>query len=414
MSCAFCYKSDIKLAQCSRCHRAAYCSQNCQKTHWGVHKQVCDDPNLVEWHPDFVSEFLELLIDHIDVHKVIYLIDRSAAQKFKEKTHSGDCSHKHHSIELNENTTTIEKLVAEVINRSNLYRILPSFLQQTSDVFERIKSKGKEDGLVWDTEAEQKVFEQVLEEAITRRLVQEVNLLNRQEEESFSKQPLLLAYPSGFKEDANRELNFLTIDTVQALMEEDIAIQDNILDYDAAHSTFAEAESLDFVGRFEEIIQQKIKNIRNDKILWIRKDIIDAAVSGKHETPIHLTLSYCKALKKISDIYFSLPFELNKKTKLGLQVIDSMCLDCFSASTFHKIHYDSAFGKDDTGRKITCIYVISNSSNNVIEINNKPVQLINNRLILLKSRKVSICVPAVSEKLFLCYYYILGPCDPYQ
>lgn len=414
MICGYCYRTDIKLLQCSKCHRVAYCSQDCQKTHWSAHKPVCNDPSLIEWDPSFINEFLELVIENIDVHKVIYLIDRSAAQKFKEKTHHGDCSHKHHSIELNENTTTLERLVSEVTSRSNLYRILPGFLEQTATVFERIKEKGREDGLVLEGETEKKVLTQVLEEAITRRLVMEVNAVNRKEEESFSKQPLLLAYPSGYKEETNAELEFLSQDTVKELMENDLAVQDGILNYDDSHSTFREAESLDFDGRFEEIMQQKIKNLRNDKVLWIRKDIIDAAVSGKHETPIHLTLSFCNALKKISDIYFSLPFELNKKTKLGLQVIDSMCLDCFSRNTFHKVHFDSGFGKDDTGRKITCIYVISNNDEAVIEINGKNYPLVNNRLFVMKSRKVQICMPPVTEKIFLCYYYILGPCDPYQ
>lgn len=414
MNCAYCYKTDTKLSQCSKCHRASYCTQNCQKLHWNTHKPVCNDANLIEWPPALVEEFLELFIEHLDVHKIIYLIDRSAAQKFKEKTHGGGCGHKHHSIELNENTTSLERLVAEVTSRSHLYMMIPSFIQQTSEIFEKIKSKGKQDGLVWDTETEKKVLEQVFDEAISRRLVAEVNAKYRKEEESFSKQPMLLAYPSGYKEETNTELNVLGIDTVQGLMENDMAYVDDFFDYDTAHGLFAEAETLDFDGRFEEIMQQKIKNIRTDKMLWIRKDIIDAAVGGKHESPLHLTLSYCKNLKKISDVYFSLPFELNKKTKLGLQLIDSMCLDCFSQGTFHKPHSDSGFGKDDTGCKITCIYVISNSSDNTIEINNTPISLVNNRLFILKSRKCTISIPPVSEKLFLCYYYILGPCDPYQ
>ena len=415
MNCGQCYRSDTKLLQCGKCHRVSYCSADCQKMHWSMHKAVCNDPSLIEWDPSLVNEFLDLLIEQIDVHKIIYLIDRSAAQKFKEKTHEGGCSsHKHHSIELNENTTTLERLVSEVTSRSNLLRILPSFIGQITEVFERIKTKGKEDGLELHGETLTKVLTQVLEEAITRRIVQEVNAVNRKEEESFSKQPLLLAYPSGYRESENSELDILTQETVRILMEEDFAIQEGLLNYDDSHKTFQEAESLDFDGRFEEIMQQKIKNQRNDKILWIRKDIIDAAINGKHETPIHLTLSYCSALKKISDIYFSLPFELNKKTKLGLQVIDSMCLDCFSKNTFHKLHYDSGFGKDDSGRKITCIYVISNSSESTIEINNKIFPLVNNTLFILKSRKVQINMPQVTEKLFLCYYYILGPCDPYQ
>ena len=415
MYCNHCYSNNSKLSQCSKCHRAAYCSQSCQKSHWQYHKLVCNDPSLEEWSPEFLASFMELLIEHIDVHKVIYLIDREAAQKFKEKTHGGGhCGHKHHSIELNESTTHLEKLVAEVTSRSSLYAILPSYLDQVSLIFENIKAKGKKDKLEMDKDTEVKVLEQVLEEGLTRRLVQEVNKLNRKEEETFSKQPMLLAYPSGYREKCNEELDYLPMETVSTLMEQDWAIQDDFLDYDTSHGLFSEAESLDFDGRFEELMQQKIKGIRNDSILWIYKHIIDAAVEGKHETPIHLTLSYCKYLKKLNDLFFSFPFELNKKTKLGLQITDCMCLDCFSVENFHKSHFDSGFGKEDSGRKITCIYIISNSDSDTIEINNQQVSLKNNRFLILKSRKVSISVPPVQSKVFLAYFYILGPCDPYQ
>lgn len=414
MSCANCFVKGERMPLCSKCKRVGYCSQACQKAHWGCHRAVCNDPSLVEWSPDFLNEFMELLIEHIDVHKVIYLIDREAAQKFKEKTHGGGCSHKHNTIELNEHTTHLEKLVSEVTSRSSLYSILPSYLDQVSQIFENIKLKGKKDHLEMDSETEKKVLGQVLEEGLTRRLVQEVNKLNRKEEETCSKQPLLLAYPSGYKEETNAELDYLTINTVQSLMESDWAIQDEFLDYDSAHGMYAEAESLDFDGRFEELMQQKIKNIRNDGILWVYKHVIDAAIEGKHESPIHLTLSYCKYLKKLSDIYFSLPFELNKKTKLGLQITDCLCLDCFSVGNFHVPHFDSGFGKEDTGRKVTCIYVISNGDGDYVEINGEKVQLRNNRMIILKARKVKIAVPEVSQKLFLAYFYILGPCDPYQ
>jgi hypothetical protein len=39
-SCAFCGKQG-KLRKCSGCLAVAYCSKQCQKTHWGDHKQVC-------------------------------------------------------------------------------------------------------------------------------------------------------------------------------------------------------------------------------------------------------------------------------------------------------------------------------------------------------------------------------------
>ena len=71
-----------------------------------------------------------------------------------------------------------------------------------------------------------------------------------------------------------------------------------------------------------------MKGVRNDKILWVNKTKIEKAIKGDHETPLHLSLSYCTNLDKLIDIFFSLPFEINKKTSLGLQADESICVDC--------------------------------------------------------------------------------------
>jgi hypothetical protein len=41
--CAQCQKSstDQKLLKCSRCQNCYYCSKECQKIHWKLHKQIC-------------------------------------------------------------------------------------------------------------------------------------------------------------------------------------------------------------------------------------------------------------------------------------------------------------------------------------------------------------------------------------
>ncbi|KAF8190366.1 hypothetical protein K438DRAFT_923652 [Mycena galopus ATCC 62051] len=44
-TCATCHKpetQDLKHSKCARCHKAAYCSKECQKRDWSAHKQTCE------------------------------------------------------------------------------------------------------------------------------------------------------------------------------------------------------------------------------------------------------------------------------------------------------------------------------------------------------------------------------------
>jgi tetratricopeptide (TPR) repeat protein len=43
--CLFCLKDVESDLRCSRCRTARYCSQECQKRHWKVHKNLCMDSN---------------------------------------------------------------------------------------------------------------------------------------------------------------------------------------------------------------------------------------------------------------------------------------------------------------------------------------------------------------------------------
>ena len=187
-----------------------------------------------------------------------------------------------------------------------------------------------------------------------------------------------------------------------------------LADFDVTDHLFREAEYLDLDGRFEELLQQKMQHVRTDKIMWIKKDMIDKSLQGTIESQQQLALSYCPKMKVLSDALFAVSFELNKKTSLGLQITDSICLDCFTAGTFHVKHQDGAFGKADTGRKVTCLYFINTGPPQVIKINGQDVEATHDRLILLKARKVHYEIPAVSSKLFIAYSFISGPADSHQ
>jgi hypothetical protein len=43
-ACDQCLRFTDKLAQCARCHEAVYCSRECQKAAWKMHKRICGQP----------------------------------------------------------------------------------------------------------------------------------------------------------------------------------------------------------------------------------------------------------------------------------------------------------------------------------------------------------------------------------
>ena len=46
--CLNCLKEVSASLRCSRCRTALYCSKACQKKHWKVHKNICEDSNTDE------------------------------------------------------------------------------------------------------------------------------------------------------------------------------------------------------------------------------------------------------------------------------------------------------------------------------------------------------------------------------
>jgi hypothetical protein len=175
-----------------------------------------------------------------------------------------------------------------------------------------------EEGLTMDEETETQVMKDVIKESLQRMLVTKINSMHRTEEKVTAAQPMLLAHPSGYTREANNELNLLSQEQITTFMTDGLVIWDTFLGFEFVEALWSEIEMLDFDGRFEEVIQQKLKGMRTDKLLWVNKTKLEAALGGNHETPMHLSLSYCKNLDKLMDLLFSLPFEINKKTSMGL------------------------------------------------------------------------------------------------
>ena len=45
-SCSYCLKEIDGALRCGNCRAALYCNKECQKNHWGVHKNTCIDSNI--------------------------------------------------------------------------------------------------------------------------------------------------------------------------------------------------------------------------------------------------------------------------------------------------------------------------------------------------------------------------------
>jgi len=123
----------------------------------------------------------------------------------------------------------LERTLAELTSRSSLYEFLPVFVTSTSRIYANVTSKGLKDGLVLDTDTEKQLTKDVIQEALQRTLVEEVNKRYRREDGTESKQPLLLAHPSGYTETTNPALDLIEPTCIAGLMDRDWAYQDSFL-----------------------------------------------------------------------------------------------------------------------------------------------------------------------------------------
>ena len=159
-------------------------------------------------------------------------------------------------------------------------------------------------------------------------------------------------------------------------------------------------------GKFEEIIQEQ--HLRNDRVLWL-------TLSDMNKTDF-------KNLYFICNILSSIPYELNSKTQLCLQISESFQISYFSEKeTFHLKHFDGSFDeKFDNGRKISCLYFCNLDEDDKaeegtvkLEVEDQKMEITTHAdcLLLLKSRKVSYEICKNMRKRFIVRFWIQGPAD---
>ena len=133
-----------------------------------------------------------------------------------------------------------------------------------------------------------------------------------------------------------------------------------------------------------------------------------------------------KTLRQLARLLFFLPFEINKKISLNLQVSEHFTLSYFDHDhTFVKRRADSTFGKLDTGVKMTIVFSIGcKNATPLLKLyrqsetdvpNDEPleqIKLSQNTLVLFNSRAFEYEIADASSKSIIIMSTVPGPPSP--
>ncbi|KAM3142275.1 hypothetical protein pb186bvf_005684 [Paramecium bursaria] len=357
----------------------------------------------------------------LNAYKMIFMIDQKQADNFKDRNiYYYEQQHQNHNHKHDHNhdqksgccgtffakiyipykeQTPLEKIVHESFSKFNVKENMPKLLKYCSDRFMNIKKGGEKDKLVWDTEAEVYILNEVLREGLQLYFQKEIKKQMQTEHVIDSKQQLLLATPQTWTSKHPKiPLEFLSGPFIESLMKKGHGqMNPFIKNKDFTRALFKELDYLERDGRFEDQIQES--GIRQDKTLWVTLSQIEK--------------ESFKNIYFIAHILSALPYELNSKAQILAQISEAYQFSYFNKQrTQHKMHYDSSFEKNlDTGKKVTILYACledEHSQNRVI-VDGVEYVLEQDIMIGLMSRKVPYEVIGDGSKFFLVRYWIDGP-----
>eukprot|EP00397_Hematodinium_sp_SG-2012_P026168 GEMP01027391.1.p1 GENE.GEMP01027391.1~~GEMP01027391.1.p1 ORF type:complete len:418 (+),score=107.35 GEMP01027391.1:26-1255(+) len=256
--------------------------------------------------------------------------------------HDHDHGHKHDHSDSDEERDTAGDLLRKYISKIELRKMVPVVLDTAGTMFLRVKKSGERDGLSM-SEALPEVQQDVLKETLLREIQKRINTEASSRTQATCNDAFLLAQPQGFQ----GELDTFTPDQIHQLMTEGYVVVDNVCDDggESAKEVFSALEHLDFGGKFQNVIMQMLHDMRNDKRYFFHaEDIISAKQKG---------------FGKVMKLLMSIPFELNMKCGLFLQVTTAFEATYFPVNGYHKKWFESGYDGNDIGRKISAVYFTS-------------------------------------------------------
>lgn len=231
------------------------------------------------------------------------------------------------------------RLISENIKPSALRDHVAPIMENASEIFNRVKSRGKADNMSMDTDSEIQVCRDVIKECMIRHILKVINVDNSGDHASGSHDAGLLATPQGY---FGGDLDSFSSDTIRNLMERGYAYEDEWVKDTTMSNIYKEIEFLDYDGKLMEVQQQKMTGYRTDRICWLAFESLD-----REKQP---------GLQELFKKMISIPFELNKKCSLYLQASATFQIACYPTNGYYKKHVDGGYEDLNNGRKISAIY----------------------------------------------------------
>jgi len=252
--------------------------------------------------------------------------------------HSG-----HDSDDSDEGKDIAGKLLLKYTSAHELRKMIPVVLDSAGSTFNRVKKSGEKDGMAMTPDVQEEVQKDVLKETLIREIIKRINAEVSGEANRTCNDGLLLATPQGFQ----GELDTFSPDHIRRLMTDGYVVLDNVMNDDGASAkeVYSTLEHWDFEGKFQNVMMQMMHKIRSDKRLFFHADDILGAKQ--------------KGFSKVMKLMISVPFELNKKCGMLLQVSTMFEATLFNVDAYHKKWFESGFDGNDIGRKITVVYFTS-------------------------------------------------------
>ncbi|KAF8822379.1 putative hypoxia- inducible factor prolyl hydroxylase (phd2) [Cardiosporidium cionae] len=234
-------------------------------------------------------------------------------------------------------------MLDNLMSDSGLQMIMADVAERAAAVYEKVQKNGKaEINESLSEEEERQIRQEILKESIIRGAELHVSQEFTRKHYVMSRAGGLFANPNALREIES--FDALNSKTILNLMEEGVGIQQQFLGKDLCQNIYKEMEFLEYNGSFNEMIQPQFQSIRNDQTCWMSSSDLDRFKQ--------------RGLKELFKKMSLLPYELNRKANLSLQMSWMFLLGYYSdKGAFYVKHMDNSYQGDmDNGRKITCIY----------------------------------------------------------
>ncbi|SCM11886.1 conserved Plasmodium protein, unknown function [Plasmodium chabaudi adami] len=390
-----------------------------------------------EWDETVLNKFYNYLYECFDYEKCLELENSIRLEMGTEpQIHKGCGSCHKEKCNINISSYKFKKddndLLGEIIDNEkseeNIKKSLNNIAEKAYTIYNNILTKealkngnrNKENQI--DIETDHFLRTYILKTVFNKYIIAKVKKKIKEIHCKNTKDIISLANPLNMKE---HDLNRIQSETIANLMNSNVSIQLNFMGK-YMKLIYEELIFIEYNNQFNEF-NSEYKNIRTDFYCWAYITSLDREKQQ----------GLYKLLKELSLI----PYELNKKANLSLQICTLFRFLYYSPNkSFLKKHAEGGYGDMDNGQKVTCLYipyvhpdddvtikvyktengfVSKEEENNKVDNINQSLNVKDNliqivkpqsdSLILLQTRNTSYEISKTKHKFFIVNLSIYGP-----